>query len=361
MNEIGLEDTALERTAQERSRKAHPAPSFLISFGLLAGVLLLSVAVGSVVIPPGTTLSLLFDRLLGRALPAELQPFASILFDLRLPRTLLVALAGAALSGSGAAYQGLFRNPLADPYLIGVASGAGLGAVMAMSVHWPYTVAGLLAVPGAAFAGALLTVLVVYQMARVGRTIPTTNLILAGVAVSSFTTALTSFWMINATGEVRRALVWLLGGATLSGWQPVLAVLPYVALGLGVLLTLGHSLNVLQFGDEQAKQLGLPTERVRIMVIAAATLTTAAAVAFAGIIGFVGLIVPHIVRLVWGGDYRRLLPLSMINGAVLLLAADVLARVVMAPREIPVGIITALAGGPFFLWILRRAKQQMFW
>ncbi len=360
-NQIVREDTAQERAAETRSRKARPASSFLISFGLLAAVLLLSVAVGAVVIPPGTTLNLIFDRLVGRALPAELQPFASILFDLRLPRTLLVALAGAALSGSGAAYQGLFRNPLADPYLIGVASGAGLGAVMAMSVRWPYTVAGLLAVPAAGFLGALVTVLVVYQLARVGRTIPTTNLILAGVAVSSFTTALTSFWMINATGEVRRALVWLLGGATLSGWQPVLAVLPYVVLGLGVLLTLGHSLNVLQFGDEQAKQLGLPAERVRILIIAAATLTTAAAVAFAGIIGFVGLIVPHIVRLVWGGDYRRLLPLSIINGAVLLLAADVLARVVMAPREIPVGIITALAGGPFFLWILRRAKQQMFW
>ncbi len=371
MREIVRADTVKtqphSKSAPKQARVEARAPQtrrtrgFAASFALLAGVLLLSVAVGSVVISPGTTLRLLFARLMGQSIPAALQPFDTILFSLRLPRTLLVALAGAALSGSGAAYQGLFRNPLADPYLIGVASGAGLGAVMAMSIHWPYTVAGLLAVPGAAFLGALLTVLIVYQLARVGRTIPTTNLILSGVAVSSFATALTSFWMINATGEVRRALVWLLGGATLSGWQPVLAVLPYIVIGLGVLLTLGHSLNVLQFGDEQAKQLGLPAERVRILVIAAATLTTAAAVAFAGIIGFVGLIVPHIVRLLWGGDYRRLLPLSMINGAVLLLAADVLARVVMAPQEIPVGIITALAGGPFFLWILRRAKQQMFW
>lgn len=334
---------------------------YLLSILLLAALLLLSVAVGSVVIPPGAVLRLFSARLAGAAPPDELQAFSAILFGLRLPRTLLMALVGAALSGSGSAYQGLFRNPLADPYLIGVASGAGLGAVVAMSVRWPYTVAGLLAVPAAAFAGALLTVFVVYHLARVGRTIPTTNLILAGVAVSAFATALTSFWMINATGEVRRALVWLLGGATLSGWQPVIAVLPYVFLGLGVLLTLGHALNVLQFGDEQARQLGLPTERVRRTVIIAATLTTAAAVSFAGIIGFVGLIVPHMVRLAWGGDYRRLLPLSMLNGAALLLGADVLARVVLAPQEIPVGIVTALAGGPFFLWILRRAKQQMFW
>ncbi len=365
MRQMVREEPAREQPAETQAgaqtRAGARAGGFLVSFALLAAVLLFSVAVGSVVIPPGTTLSLLFAHLFGRPLPADSQPFDTILFNLRLPRTLLVALAGAALSGSGAAYQGLFRNPLADPYLIGVASGAGLGAVMAMSVHWPYSVTGLLAVPAAAFAGALLTVLIVYRLARVGRAIPTTNLILAGVAVSSFATALTSFWMINSTGEVRRALVWLLGGATLSGWQPVLAVLPYVVLGLGVLLTLGHSLNVLQFGDEQAKQLGLPTERVRVLVIAAATLTTAAAVAFAGIIGFVGLIVPHIVRMVWGGDYRRLLPLAMINGAVLLLAADILARVVMAPQEIPVGIITALAGGPFFLWILRRSKLQMFW
>jgi iron complex transport system permease protein len=341
--------------------KSKTARPFLISVVLLVGVLLLSVAVGSVGIKPDLLFELIGRRLSGAALTVEARPFDTILFDLRLPRTLLMALVGAALSGSGAAYQGLFRNPLADPYLIGVASGGGLGAVLAMSVRWPYTPVGLLAVPLSAFAGALLTVFVVYQMARIGRTIPVTNLILAGVAVSSFATALSSFWMINSTGEVRRALVWLLGGSTLSGWQPVLAVLPYVVIGLGALLTLGHALNVLQFGDEQAKQLGLPTEHVRRLIIVAATMTTAAAVSFAGIIGFVGLIVPHIVRLAWGGDYRRVLPLAMLNGAALLLVADVLARVVMAPQEIPVGIITALAGGPFFLWVLRRSKQQMYW
>jgi iron complex transport system permease protein len=337
------------------------ARPYLVGAVLLLITLLLSVAVGSVFIPPQTILNLLAGKLIGKAFAPDQTPFATILFSLRLPRTILVALVGAALAGSGAGFQGLFRNPLADPYLIGVASGAGLAAIAAMSIHWPYTTLGLMAVPLAAFLGALLTVLVVYELARVGRSLPVSNMILAGVAVSSFATALTSYLMINSSGELRRALVWLLGGSTLSGWQPVLAVLPYIVLGLGILLLMGHALNVLQLGDEQAQQLGLPVERVRRLVIGAASLATAAAISFAGIIGFVGLIVPHLVRLLWGGDYRRLLPVSMLLGAVLLLAADVLARVVMAPAELPVGIITALAGAPFFLWILRRAKGKNVW
>ncbi len=334
----------------------------LILLGLLAAALLLSVGVGSVFIAPGALLQVIFAQLSGQPLPPEISPaFATIIFQLRLPRTILIAITGAALAGSGAAYQGLFRNPLADPYLIGVASGAGLGAVIAMSIHWSFTTLGLLAVPLAAFAGAILTVTVVYQLARVNRTLPTTNLILAGVAISSFAASLTSFLMLNSTGEIRRALVWLLGGSTLSGWEPVLALLPYVLVGLAALLTMGHALNVLQFGDEQAQQLGLPVERTRLLVILAATLTTASAVAFSGVIGFAGLVVPHLARIAWGSDYRRLLPFSILGGASFLLIADVLARVVMAPQELPVGIITALAGAPFFLWVLRRAKQQNFW
>lgn len=337
---------------------AHP---YLYSLVFLGAALVLSVAVGSVFIPPGTLLALVGAKLSGQLSAPDLQPFTTILFSLRLPRTALMALVGAALSISGAGYQGLLRNPLADPYLIGVASGAGLGAVAAMSLRWPYTFAGLLVVPVAAFVGALLTVVIVYQLARVGRSLPVSNMILAGVAVSSFATALTSFMMINASGELRRALIWLLGGATTSGWQPVLAVLPYMLIGVGLLLVSGHALNVMQFGDEQAQQLGLPVERVRRVVIFAASLATAAAISFAGIIGFVGLIVPHLVRILWGSDYRRILPISALIGAGLLLSADVIARVIMAPAELPVGVITALAGAPFFLWVLRRAKGQNLW
>lgn len=337
------------------------ARPYSLSLLLLVLALLLSIVVGSVFIPPAVMLSLFQSRFSGINLPAVLQPFGVILFALRLPRTALVGLTGAALAGSGAAYQGLFRNPLADPFLIGVASGAGLGAILAMTFNWTSTALGFFAVPVAAFVGAMLSVFIVYELARVGHALPVTNLILAGVAVSSFTTALTSFLMINATGELRRALVWLMGGSTMSGWQPVEAMLPYVVLGLGVLLTMGHALNVLQVGDEQAQQLGLPVERVRLLVIVFASLTTAAAVSFSGVIGFVGLVVPHVVRMIWGGDYRRILPLSVLGGATLLLVADVLARVVMSPQELPVGIIMSLGGAPFFLWVLRRAKNQNFW
>ncbi len=273
----------------------------------------------------------------------------------------LMMLVGASLGGSGAAYQGLFRNPLADPYLIGVASGAGLGAIAAMAVKWPYTQLGLFAVPLAAFAGALLAVLIVYQLGHVGKIVPTTTLLLAGVAVSSFATALTSYLLINSTGELRRALVWLLGGSTMTGWQPVLGVLPYALAGLAIILVNGYPLNVLQFGDEQARQLGVNVERVRRWTVVAASLATAAAVAFAGVIGFVGLIVPHVVRLLWSGDYRKVLPLSILGGAVLLLLTDLAARTIMSPQELPVGILTALLGAPFFLWVLRRSKTQNYW
>jgi iron complex transport system permease protein len=329
----------------------------LINLLLLIVVLLLSITIGSVVIPLKTVMQVLLHP---GGQDSGLSTFTTIIWELRIPRTILMILAGASLAGSGCAYQGLFRNPLADPYLIGAASGAGLGAVLAITIHWPASLFGFLTVPLAAFAGAVLTVLIVFGVSRVGKTTPITTLILAGVAVSSFATALTSFLLINASGELRRALVWLVGGSTLSGWMPVLGAAPYILIGLATLLSMGHALNVLQFGDEQARQLGLRVPLFRTLIILTATLTTAAAVAFTGIIGFVGLIVPHVMRNLWGGDYRRLLPLSILGGATFLLAADILSRILLAPQELPVGIITALVGAPFFLLLLRKSKQQ-YW
>ncbi|MCX6056271.1 MAG: iron ABC transporter permease [Chloroflexi bacterium] len=335
---------------------------FLISLVILGTAMLVSIVVGSVFISPAALIDIVRSALLGEISPLDPNgSFATILMKLRLPRMVLLLLVGASLGGSGSAYQGLFRNPLADPFLIGVASGAGMGAVIAMTIQWPYTTLGLLAIPAAAFIGALLAVLVVSMLARVGRTIPTTNLILAGVSVSAFASAITSLMMINSTGELRRAIVWLMGGVSIAGWGPVLGVLPYAAIGLVVLCCFGHPLNVLQFGDEQAQQLGIPVQKVRRILIVVSTLVTASAVSFAGVIGFVGLVVPHIIRILWGGDYRRILPLSMIGGASLLLITDVAARTIMAPQEIPVGIITALLGAPFFLWVLNRSKSQNYW
>jgi iron complex transport system permease protein len=326
---------------------------YLSSFLFLGIALLLSLAIGSVFISPKE----LWDVILGNGTEIS----TSILWKIRLPRTVLIALTGAALGGSGATYQGLFRNPLADPFLIGIASGAGLGAVIAMSVQWPYSFWGLMAIPMAAFLAALTTVFIVYSLARVGQTIPTTNLVLAGVAFSSFATSLTSFLMIRSTSEVRRALGWLLGGATQNNWTAILAMLPYLLIGLGILVFSGHALNLLQFGDDQAQQLGLNVTRTKRILLIASSLTTASAVAFSGIIGFIGLIVPHLIRLWFGPDYKRLLPLSILGGATALLVSDIVARVLISPQEIPVGIITALVGAPFFLWVLRRSKNQGFW
>ncbi len=333
---------------------------YLITLCFLALALVLSIAFGAVYISPGTLLRLISDRLLALG-GSQADTAAVIVFDIRLPHTVLMALTGAALAGSGAAYQGLFRNPLADPYLIGAASGAGLGAVMAMSIQWPQSLLGIFSVPAAAFLGALLTVLLVYLLSQRavfsgGGGQGTTTLILAGVAISSFATALTSFLMLRSQGEVRRALVWLLGGSAMGGWDPVLGALPYVILGLVVLLLSGHALNVLQFGEDQARQLGLRVERVRLILIIGSSLATAAAIAYSGLIGFVGLIVPHVARMLWGPDYRSLIPLSILGGAASLLLFDLLARVLLAPQELPVGIMTALAGAPFFLWVLRRSR-----
>jgi iron complex transport system permease protein len=330
-----------------------PRLPLLSSFLFLLLALLLSLAVGSVFIP----LKEILAALQGHG--ADLTE--NILWKIRLPRTVLIALTGMALGGSGAAYQGLFRNPLADPFLIGIAAGAGLGAVVSMTVKWPYSFWGLMAIPLSAFIGALLTVSLVYFLARVGQTAPVTNLILAGVAVSSFATSLMSFIMLRSDGELRRAMSWLMGGAIQPGWTSALAMLPYLVIGLGALSLHGHALNLLQFGDEQAQQLGLNVQRTKQIILVASSLATAAAVSFAGIIGFVGLVVPHIMRLWFGGDYRRLIPLSILGGAAALLVSDVIARVALAPQELPVGIVTALAGAPFFLWILRRAKTQGLW
>lgn len=336
---------------------------WILSLALLIASFLLNTGVGPVSIPLLDLTHMLLDRLPWFEFdPTWSQSFETILFQIRLPNAALIAITGMALGGSGAAYQGLFRNPLADPYIIGVASGAGLGAVLAMSVNWPTTVLGMATVPLAAFVGGLLTVGLVYTIARLGRTTAVTTLILAGVAVSSFATAVTSMIMLVSAEELHRAVSWMVGGFSLGGWEPVLAASPYLLVGLISLGLLGRPLNVLQFGDEQASQLGLHVERAKLVIVVSASLVAATAVSFSGIIAFVGLIVPHIARLIWGPDHRRLVPLAILSGGSFLLLADIAARIILAPRELPVGVVTSVVGAPFFLWLLNRAKKQVrFW
>jgi iron complex transport system permease protein len=335
----------------------------LLAFTALAvaAIALLSVGVGSVFIPPGVTLKILLARLpLVAIAPDWPDTFEQILLQIRLPRVALVALAGAALASSGAAYQGLFRNPLADPYLIGVASGAGLGAVSAIALRVAHPLLGALLVPAAAFAGALLTVALVYALARVGHSTPITTLLLAGVVVGTLATALSTFLLLRLNQQAMRVLAFLLGGYGGAGWVSVLAVAPFAALGCAVLYLHARQLNLLLFDADQARQLGVDVERVTLVVVVAATLTTAAAVAFSGLIGFVGLVVPHAARLLVGADHRRLLPLATIGGAGFLLLADLVARTALAPEELPLGVVTAFVGAPFFLWLLRRTRRAAF-
>ncbi len=335
---------------------------YTVSIAVLFAAFLLNVAIGAVSIEPGTTFKIIANLFPGIEFGIDWPSYIeAILVEIRLPHAILMMLAGAALASSGAAYQGLFRNPLADPYLIGVASGGGLGAVIAMSISWPNSIISYLIIPLAAFVGAFTTVLIVYFLAKVGKMVPLTTLILAGIAVSAFNSAITSFLMLKSEEQIHKAVAFLLGGSAMSGWKPVLGVLPYLLVGFVLLILAGHSLNLLQFGEEQAKQLGLSVEKAKIFVIVTASLVTAGAVAFAGIIGFIGLIVPHVIRIVWGADYRQLIPLSLITGATALLLADLAGRILLAPQLVPVGIITALVGTPFFLWILRSAKSKVFW
>lgn len=327
----------------------------------LGGAVVLAASLGSVQTPFSTICKVLSSKLpFIDATPTWPRAIETIIFDIRLPRVILAGTVGVALAVAGATYQGLFRNPLADPYLIGVAQGAALGATIGFLLPYSWQQMGFGTIPLLAFIGALVTVAIVYSLARVGKTLPVTTLILAGVALGAFFTSITSYLMIISGEELHGILSWLLGGFSLSNWGEVRIVAPYVLVGTGVILIYARLLNVMQLDEEQAQQLGVDVERVKLVLLAAATLITAAAVSFVGTVGFVGLIVPHVVRLIWGPDHRFLLPLSALAGGVFLILADVVARTLLAPAEVPVGVVTAFCGAPFFLYLLRRRKRATF-
>ncbi|MFP4640948.1 MAG: FecCD family ABC transporter permease [Dehalococcoidia bacterium] len=327
----------------------------------LLAVMVFATTLGSVHIPFGTCFKVLLSHLpflnVDAAWP---DTFNTIVVDIRLPRIILAGLVGAALSVAGATYQGLFRNPLADPYLLGVAQGAGLGATVAFLIPFGIQWLSFGTIPLFAFIGAMCAVAVVYSLARVGQTLPATTLILAGVALGAFLSSITSYLMTISGEELHGIVFWLLGGLSLTKWGEIAVVLPCVIAGTFVIWLYARPLNVMQLDEEQAQQLGVNVERVKIILLAAATLVTSAAVCFTGLIGFVGIIIPHAVRLVWGPDHRFLLPLSCLVGAIFLIMADTLAHTAMKPSEIPVGVVTAFCGAPFFLYLLRRRKGLAF-
>lgn len=338
-----------------RSSFNHPLLNFawpmLFLALLLALAIFLSLGLGAVNIAPAEIWAALAST--GDANPAT----RTIIWDFRLARALLVALAGAALAGAGAAFQGLFRNPLADPFVIGASGGAALGATLAVTLGWSASWLGFGPMPLAAFVGALLAVGTAYSISTASKQTDLMALLLAGAALSSLFSAGVSLLMVLNDQDFVNIFFWLLGGFSGRSWDDLGRALPYVLPGLLGLGLLTRPLDVLAFGEETAQGLGVPVPQIRLLIVIFATLATAAAVASSGIIGFVGLIAPHTVRVLWGPVHSRLIPASALMGALLLVVADTAARTVLAPIELPVGILTALLGAPFFLYLLATRRE----
>jgi iron complex transport system permease protein len=335
------------------------APLWAIGAGAFAvGALLTGALVGPVNLGVGGVVEGTFAHVFG--LKSPLSPSSdAILWEVRLPRVVLGGIVGATLATAGAAYQGVFRNPLADPYLLGAAAGAGLGATLAVVYGPSGGFAGDL-VPVAAFVGAAFAVVIAYVLGRsAGAAAGAAALVLAGVTVASFLTAVQTFVQQQNVQTVQEVYAWLLGRLATSGWHEVLLVLPYALVSWTVILLHRRLLDVLAVGDEEAAALGVRVARVRVVVVIAATIGTAAAVAVSGLIGFVGIIVPHTIRLLAGGSYRLLLPLALLGGGGFLVLTDVLARTIISPAELPIGVVTAFFGAPFFAVVLRTSRRGL--
>ncbi len=320
---------------------------------LLILVILISVTVGSVKVPPLRSFRILLQSILGlKGGGSETE--RTIILSLRLPRAILAGLVGAGLSVSGATFQALLRNPLADPYILGVSSGAAVGAIVAILLGLGTFSFGL---PLISFLGALLTVLTVFYFGRQDGRIHPNTLLLAGVIIGSFLSALIMFFIsVSQREELHTIIFWLMGDFSFSNARAILVIFPYILLGFFLLYLRSRHLNLILSGEENAVQLGVDVEKLKLVSYLSASLITAASVSVCGLIGFVGLIIPHAVRLIFGPDHRVLIPASALVGASFLIASDTVARTLLAPTELPVGVITAAFGGPFFIYLLRTRK-----
>ena len=330
--------------------------AFPAGVAFLFGAMLVGALVGPVHIGVGDVLRAIGAHIFGLRSPLQGASDA-IVWDLRLPRVVLGAIVGGTLAVAGAAYQGVFRNPLADPYLLGAAAGAGLGATIAVA-YAPSGAPERDLLPVAAFAGAALAVVAAYVLgSSTGSVSASASLVLAGVTIASFFTALQTFVQQQHVDTVQEVYSWLLGRLATAGWREVAIVLPYAVVSWTLIIVHRRYLDVLAVGDEEAAALGMNAARVRLVVVVAATIGTAAAVAVSGLIAFVGIIVPHTIRLLVGGSYRLLLPLSVLVGGGFLVLADVVARTIVSPGELPIGVVTAFFGAPFFAVVLRTSRR----
>ncbi|MGN7178199.1 FecCD family ABC transporter permease [Cytobacillus sp. SAFR-174] len=335
--------------------------AYVTAAAFLLCAMLMGISIGTVSIHPMTII---------RVISAEIFPFvslentdsmhANIIMDIRLPRVLLAGLVGASLAIAGAAFQGLLRNPLADPYTIGVSSGASLGAVLTLFFGLSIPFAGMFTLPLFSILFSFLTIFAVLLFARnIERSMKVETIILTGIIFSSFLGALISL-MIALTGEELRQIIgWLLGSVSMRGWAYINIILPFFVIGAVLLLVNSKELNAMSFGEEKARHIGVDVQKRKMMVLIAGSILTGAAVAVSGTIGFVGLVIPHLARMLWGPDHRHLLPLSILVGAGFLIIADLVSRTIIAPAELPIGVITALIGAPAFGVILMKRRNKL--
>ncbi|WP_375105696.1 FecCD family ABC transporter permease [Lysinibacillus fusiformis] len=323
------------------------ATAYVLTCTLLIISIWCGVAIGSVHIP----IEVLWNQSVD-------ETAANIFWKIRLPRVLLAGIVGASLAIAGAAFQGLLKNPLADPYTLGISSGASVGAVMTIFFNISIPVVGLYALPTFSMIGAIITMVIVMSFARVvDRSLKMETLILTGVIFSSFLGSLISLMIALSGEELRQVIGWLLGSVSMRGWPYVQMIIPFVIVGSLMLWTQRRELNVLLYGEERAKHLGVNVKKSKYLILVGGSMLTGAAVAVSGTIGFVGLVVPHMTRMIWGSDHRHLLPLSFFNGATLLIICDLVARTIILPRELPIGVITAFIGAPVFSYIFYKQRR----
>ncbi len=282
----------------------------------------------------------------------------AIIWNIRLPRVLLGVIVGASLSIAGAAFQGLFKNPMADPYVIGISSGAAFGATIAIVLGISFSILGISAISLFAFLGAMLAVIIVVNISRYNAIVATNTLLLAGIAIGQFLTAIMSLMMVLHSKDMAKIVYWTMGSLAGKGWKPLVAISFPALFSMFIIYLFAKDLNIILTGDESAKSLGVDVEKVKLYILTIGTFMVSLVVSISGIIGFVGLIIPHITRIIFGADHKILLPSSALVGAIFMLVADTLARTLISPTEIPVGIITALFGGPFFLYLLKKSRKQ---
>ena len=336
------------------------ALAYVCALSFLVISILIGVSLGSVSVPIPVLLQIIGKEVLH--LPLAMEPdgtLTNIVMNIRLPRVVLAGLVGASLAIAGAAFQGLLRNPLADPYTLGISSGASLGAVLTLFFHLSLPFFGLYTLPTLSVLFSLLTIFCVLTFARkMDRSMKVETIILTGIIFSSFLSAFISL-MIALTGEeLRQIISWLMGSVSMRGWNHITIILPFFLVGTLVLMMNTHELNAMTFGEDRARHLGVNVQRRKMLILIAGSILTGAAVAVSGTIGFVGLVIPHLVRRIWGPDHTHLLPLSLIVGSGFLILADLVARTIIAPTELPIGVITSLIGAPAFAFILLKRRRE---